>query len=154
MSGSRPAGLTYDYLFILQKLSSTQTVFNEWLSFRESQLWRESSGATGEKATTSKVVVDIFIQVLVESGDAAKAWKVIEESGIKLSELSTTSLSALLDYPELIRGLEDGLNEPLLQKYEEHLRRIEEAMGVHWCGGGENGYHALQSHLATEDDYL
>ncbi|MCJ1384703.1 hypothetical protein MMC17_007821 [Xylographa soralifera] len=153
MSGSGPDGLTYDYLFILQKLSGTQTVFNEWLNFKESQLWREFSQATGEKATASKVIVDSFVQVLVDAKDVEWAWKVIEDSGIKLGDLSTNSLSALLDHPEFIRRWDDGMDEHLLRKYEETIRRIEEAMGIHWSGG-EDGYHTLQANLACEDDYL
>ena len=153
MSGSGPDGLTYDYLFILQKLSSTQTVYNEWLSFKESQLWREFSEATGEKATASKVIIDSFVQVLVDGKDVERAWMVIEDSGIRFSALSTTSLNALLDYPEFIRRWDDEMNEHILRKYEGSIRRIEEVMGIQWSGG-EDGYHTLQANLGTEDDFL
>ncbi|MCJ1295718.1 hypothetical protein MMC34_007282 [Xylographa carneopallida] len=153
MNGSGPAGLTYDYLFILQKLCGTQTVFNEWLSLKGSPLWQEFSQVTGEKAKVLKVVVNAFVQVLVDGKDLERAWKVIEDSGIRLSELSTISMNALLDYPESLKRWDDGMNDHLLRRYEEKIRRIEKEMGVYWSGG-ENGYHTLRANSAAEDDSL
>ncbi|MCJ1399049.1 hypothetical protein MMC11_002251 [Xylographa trunciseda] len=149
MNGSEPGGLTHDYLLILQKLAGAQAVFDKWLSFKESPFWRESFEPTGGKATASKVIVDSFVQVLVHSKHVEWAWQVIESSGMKLSEFSRTSLSGLLDYPELIRRWEAGMNEHALRKYEEHILRIEEAMGIRWSGG-EDGYHSLQANMAAE----
>ncbi|MCJ1390464.1 hypothetical protein MMC18_003323 [Xylographa bjoerkii] len=151
MSGSEFNGLTYDYLFILQKLSGTQAVFDEWLCFKESQFWRESSNSIGGRATPSKVIVDTFVQFLVDGNDVERAWQVIEDSGMKLSQFTWTSLSALFDHPEFIRRWEDGMNEHVLRKYEEHIHRIEEAMRIRWSGG-EDGYHTLQTNMATDDD--
>ncbi|MCJ1258869.1 hypothetical protein MMC24_006703 [Lignoscripta atroalba] len=136
------------YLDLVRKLSGKEAVFGQWLQIRTSPVFLEKAsipdlgeGARDPHSVSLRIgLVNIFVQNMVMANDPGRAWQIIYESKGILDVLDDSTWSLLLDYPEFIIDWQPEMAAPVLKKYEDHLLRIEKAMGLKWSGG-EIGFH-------------
>jgi len=135
-----PASLEPVYLSIIRKLANADSVFDHWLHFKSTELQVALPSQPKDLEHSQNQIIQAYIQNLTQADDPKRAWQVVEESGSRFDDLGEPAQDALLEHPEYIGKWQIGMSGPMLRKYDEHLSRIEQSLGVRWSGG-EDGFH-------------
>ncbi|KAK4624692.1 hypothetical protein CLAFUR4_06241 [Fulvia fulva] len=136
----------HGWVAVLGRCRASELVWEEW------ELWKHTKASTKPRkllikeanaaAMTSKLRGDIwFVEQQTHSGDLKRAWQLLSETSIPFSSLKMRIKDKLLEEPEYCppaAWTEDVRNE-MVQKYDRELSRVEQALGVKWTPGAEDG---------------
>ncbi|EME45437.1 hypothetical protein DOTSEDRAFT_61961 [Dothistroma septosporum NZE10] len=136
----------HGWIAVLARCKASTLVWREWT------LWKETKARTepkqllmkegSEREMTSKDRGEHwFIEQITHSGDLERAWQLLSETSIPFSSLKMRIKDKLLDAPEncpAAAWTEDVSNE-MVKKYDRELSRVEQALGVKWRPGLEDG---------------
>lgn len=83
------------------------------------------------------------IQTLLRSEAWQEAWTLVYEYDEPATGITPQSWTALLRYPEGLKGLQQWLPEmeaPALEMLSQEVAKVENSLGLSWTGG-KDGYH-------------
>ncbi|MCJ1244386.1 hypothetical protein MMC30_001584 [Trapelia coarctata] len=134
-----PASLEALYLSILRKLSNADAVFDHWLHFKSTEL-HGCLPKPKDLKHPQKKIIKAYVQNFIQADDPKRAWQIVEESSARFDDLGEPTWDSLLEHTQYIRKWQDGMSGAMLRKYDEHMSRIEQSLGVRWSGDADGIY--------------
>lgn len=139
----------HGWVAALAKCRESEAVWQEWLLFQQSETWlkprklilNEERVAFGKgQVMTNKWRGGYwFVEQMSTSGDIARAWQILKATGIPLSNLKLRVKDKLLEAPEHATIWDENVRSEMIAKYDRDLTKIEQALGVKWTPGSEDG---------------
>lgn len=153
----------HGWVAILARVKESEAVWKEWLLWRETKAYKEPRllVVPGEEdVNRSRVDPDMttklrgvywFVESMVCAGDIAKAWVILKESGVPFSVLKQRIKFRMLDEPEHVVSWDETMRQELLKKYDSDLAKIEQALGVVWKAGVDEGDGQHELYMDQEE---
>ena len=153
----------HGWIAVLARCKHSDAVWDEW------QIWKHSPGrlrpmvlAVRERDMTTRTRGDYwFVEQMTYSGDFARAWQILLETGMPFGFLNHRIQTIMLEGlerapPGLREANADAIRKALLHKYDKDLGKIEAALGVRWIGdgGGETGRPGHHELVADREEIL
>lgn len=146
----------HGWVAVLARCKESEEVWKEWLHWKKSAAFHKPSTLVirDPRDNTPDVIAPFtnkmrglcwFLEQITYAGDIAKAWQILEESGIEFRKLKRRIADKLLEAVEHAPRWNEDIRIALLEKYGRDLDKIEKALGVRWVAGAEDGdgHHEL-----------
>lgn len=147
----------HGWLAVLSRCKDVDTLWQEW------QIWKQSiartkpkqliipPGRSSRRLTTKARGDGFFIVSMLYADGAEKAWKMLAETDLRIEEFDEVSRDKLLESIEHATVWDDGVRAALIDKYDRDLRRVEQAFGVKWVAGAEDGQGHHELYMDQEE---
>jgi hypothetical protein len=131
----------HGWVAVLARCRASDAVWAEWL------LWKQNPARVRPKRllSTERYMDTLwrgdywFVEQMTYTGDVKRAWRILEDTAIDFGSLKTRIKTRLLDGAEHASRWTPQHTAAMLVKYDEELLKIEQAFGVTWQPGAEDG---------------
>ncbi|KAL1303681.1 hypothetical protein AAFC00_007035 [Neodothiora populina] len=158
----------HGWLTALSRCRAVDDLWHEWqlwLACRERIFPRRLNIPDPNENMTTKHRGDYwFVEQMTYAGDLEKAWEMLRVTGIPFARVRARVKTRLIEGAQYAILPTHEITDELLRKYDEELRKIEDALGVEWmcgaAGGRGRGYHVPRRELEdrlemlSEPDYV
>ncbi|MCJ1445950.1 MAG: hypothetical protein MMC23_006455 [Stictis urceolatum] len=139
-------------VYILGRLCGADAVIDAWTMYQRTEEYKRLSEAENEEQQRALgKALRPYLEALVWNGHPKVAWELVESLGWPAHRLGQETWNLLLDHPEYMTHWSPGMDDLVLIKYEEHVQRLEDTLGIRWSGG-EDGSHVFVDEEGIEED--
>ena len=125
----------HGWVAVLARCRDADGVWREWEMWRTSPARSRPKGLNGQRTgMTTKLRGDYwFVEQMTYTKDLWRAWRLLEETGLRFKTLKTRVKVMLLEGVEHAGGAwNEEVREAMVWKYDLELSKIERALGVTW----------------------
>ncbi|KAF2720219.1 hypothetical protein K431DRAFT_286055, partial [Polychaeton citri CBS 116435] len=129
------------WIAVLARCRQSEALWEEWLYWKTSKARQQSKqlDVPGERVT-SKMRGDYwFVEQMAYSDNMELAWRIFEDVRIPFRILTKRVATRLLSEPQHATRWDEDMSGAMLEKLDSELAKIEQAFGVQWECGREDG---------------
>ncbi|EME84717.1 uncharacterized protein MYCFIDRAFT_210956 [Pseudocercospora fijiensis CIRAD86] len=146
----------HGWVAVLARCKESEEVWKEWLLWKETDAFKkpklliiderkEMRDSRDTPITNKSRGSYWFLEQMCYAGDMAKAWQILQEAGLAFRTLKPRVADILLGSLEHASVWNEEVRSAMLAKYDRDVGKIEQALGVRWVPGADEGegHHEL-----------
>ncbi|KXT10539.1 hypothetical protein AC579_6102 [Pseudocercospora musae] len=146
----------HGWVAVLARCKESEEIWKEWLLWKETDAYKKPKLLIMKEHRHIAESHDIpmtnksrgsywFLEQMSYAGDMRKAWQILKDTGIEFRTLKTRVADRLLESLEHASEWDEDVRSAMLAKYDRDLGKIEQALGVRWTAGADDGggHHEL-----------